>query len=188
MLDRAISAIRSARRWLLAITRPASVTLVSATVLDLTRSRRALVAENALLRHQLVVLSQTAGLRPQFSFSDRALMVLLARVNPAWRDALMVVKPETLLSWHRNLFRIVWRRKSRSKGRQPRITPETIELINQMARDNRLWGAERIRGELLKAGINVSKRTIQKYMRAVRGPRGGGQGWSTFLRNHAHQT
>ena len=87
MLDRAISAIRSARRWLLAITRPASVTLVGATVLDLTRSRRALVAENALLRHQLVVLSQTAGLRPQFSFSDRALMVLLARVNPAWRDA-----------------------------------------------------------------------------------------------------
>ena len=110
-------------------------------------------------------------------------MILLARANPAWRDTLMVVKPETLLSWHRNLFRIVWRCKSRPKGRQPRITPETIELIKQMARDNHLWGAERIRGELLKPGIQGCKRTIQKHMDAVRPRRGGGQDWRTFMSN-----
>ena len=100
----------------------------------------------------------------------------------------MLVKPATLLTWHRNLFKIVWRRKSRPKGRPPCITPETIKLIQQMARDNGLWGAERIRGELLKLGIRVCKRTIQKHMDAVRPPRGGGQDWSTFLRNHADQT
>ena len=100
----------------------------------------------------------------------------------------MVVKPETLLSWHRSLFRIVWRRKSRPKGRKPRISQETIKLIKKMARDNRLWGSERIRGELLKLGIKVSKRTIQKHMRSVRPRRGGGQDWSTFLHNHMDQT
>jgi len=185
MLDLAISAVRRARSWLLAVTSPSSSTTAAATVLDLTRSKRALVAENALLRHQLVVLARTAG-RPRLSTWDRTVMVLLARATPAWRDALMVVKPETVLSWHRSLFRIVWRRKSRPRGRKPRITPETVELIKQMARDNP-WGAERIRGELLKLGIKVSKRTIQKYMHAVRPPRGGGQDWSTFLHNHLHQ-
>ena len=148
----------------------------------MTRSRPALAAENALLHHQLVVLARTAG-RPRLSTWDRAVMVLLARANPAWRDALMVVLPETVLSWHRSLFRIVWRRKSRPKGRQPRITPEVVELIKQMAKDNP-WGSVRIRGELLKLGIRVSKRTIQKYMRSVRPPSSGGQDWSTFLHNH----
>ena len=186
MLDLVLSAVRRARSWLLAVTRPSSITTAAATVLDLTRSKRALVAENALLRHQLVVLARTAG-RPRLSTWDRTVMVLLARATPAWRDALMVVKPETVLSWHRSLFRIVWRRKSRPKGRKPRITPETVELIKQMARDNP-WGAERIRGELLKLCIKVSKRTIQKHMHAVRPPRGGGQDWSTFLHNHLHQT
>ena len=187
MLDLAISAVRRARSWLLSVTRPSSITTAAATVLDLTRSKPTLIAENALLRHQLVVLARTAG-RPRLSTWDRTVMVLLARATPAWRDALMVVKPETLLSWHRSLFRIVWRRKSRTKGRQPRITPDTIELIKQMARDNRLWGAERIRGELLKLGIKASKRTIQKHMRSVRPPRGGGQDWGTFLYNHMDQT
>ena len=185
MLDLAISALRRARRWLLTITRPASITTVVATALDLTRSKRALVVENALLRQQLVVLARASG-RPRFTAWDRALMVLLARLVPGWQDALHLVKPQTLLSWHRRLFCLVWRRRSRPRGRQPRITPETVALIKQMARDNP-WGAERIRGELLKLGIKVSKRTIQKHMRAVRPPRGGGQDWSTFLHNHAHQ-
>jgi putative transposase len=181
-----VHAVKRARCWFLSVTRPTVMTATSATVLDLTRSKPTLVAENALLRHQLVVLARTAG-RPRLSTWDRAIMVLLAKANPAWRDTLMVVKPETLLHWHRSLFRIVWRHKSRPKGRQPHITPETVELIKQMARDNP-WGAERIRGELLKLGIRVSKRTIQKYMRAARGPRIGGQTWSTFLNNHADQT
>ena len=180
-------AVKRVSCWIAAATKPGPKTTACASVLDFTRTKRSLVAENALLRHQLVVLSRTAG-RLRLSTWDRAAMVLLACLNPAWRDAFMVVKPKTLLTWHRNLFKIGWRRKSRPKGRQPRITPETIELIKQMARDNRLWGAECIRGELLKLGIRVCKRTIQKYMRTARGPRNGGQTWSTFLHNHADQT
>lgn len=98
-----------------------------------------------------------------------------------------MIKPGTLLSWHRSLFRLVWRRTSRPRGRKPRITPETVERIKQMARDNP-WGAERIRGELLELGIKVSTRTIQNPMRAVQPPRGGGQDWSTFPHNHLQQT
>jgi transposase InsO family protein len=88
-----------------------------------------------------------------------------------------------LLRWHRDLFRHYWRRKSRKKDRKSRIAPETIALIRQMAKENLLWGAERIRGELLKLDIEVSKRTIQKYLPKVR--RQSGRTWATFLKNHA---
>jgi transposase InsO family protein len=162
------------------------MTTTGAAISDLTRSKRSLMAENAFLRHQLVVLSRGSN-RPRITQWDRTIMVLLARMLPNWRDTLLTVKPETLLNWHRNLFRIVWRRKSRPKGKPTHISQETIELIKQMARDNRLWGAERIRGELLKLGIRVSKRTVQKYMRDAKGPRGGGQTWTTFLHNHVDQ-
>ena len=82
----------------------------------------------------------------------------------------MIVQPETLLAWHRQLFRLFWRHKSKAKSTHSKVAAETIALIKQMARDNRLWGAERIRGELLKLDIHVCKRTIQKYMRHVRTP------------------
>jgi hypothetical protein len=87
--------------------------------------------------------------------------------------------------FHRELFRIFWKRKSKVHARKPRLSPETISLIKEMAVHNRLWGAERIRGELLKLDIRVSKRTIQKYMRHSRSKRPSGQNWRTFLRNHA---
>jgi hypothetical protein len=87
----------------------------------------------------------------------------------------------------RELFRLYWKRKSKAATHQPKVAAETIALIRQMAKDNRLWGAERIRGELLKLGIRVCKRTIQKYMRTVRTHQPRGQKWSTFLRNHAAQ-
>jgi transposase InsO family protein len=96
------------------------------------------------------------------------------------------VQPDTLLRWHRELFRY-WKRKSKAASRKPKVAEETIALIRQMAKENRLWGAERIRGELLKLGIHVCKRTIQKYMRHVRTQQSQGQKWSTFLRNHASQ-
>ncbi len=96
-----------------------------------------------------------------------------------------LVQLETLLRWHRELFRIFWKRKSKVHARKPRLSPETISLIKEMAAHNRLWGAERIRGELLKLDIRVSKRTIQKYMRHSRSKRPSGQNWRTFLRNHA---
>ncbi len=113
---------------------------------------------------------------------------MLARLVPTWRNATLLVQPDTILRWHRRGFPLLRRRRSKPTGAQPRISPETIALIDKMVRNNRLWGAERIRGELLKLGTRVSKRTIQKHMHRVRGPRPPSQRWSTFLRNHAHET
>jgi transposase InsO family protein len=114
---------------------------------------------------------------------DRVRLVLLARLTEFWQQALHIVQPDTLLRRHRDLFRRYWRSKSKPMKRDPRISTETIELINQITSENRLWGAERIRGELLKLGVKVSKRTIQKYMLKERQNRSG-QTWSTFLKNH----
>ena len=115
------------------------------------------------------------------------LLVLLARLVRTWKQALIIVQPDTLLRWHRELFRLYWKRRSKASSHQPKVATETIALIREMATNNRLWGAERIRGELLKLGIRVCKRTIQKYMRNVRSRQPRGQKWSTFLRNHAAQ-
>jgi len=97
------------------------------------------------------------------------------------------VQPDTLLRWHRELFRRYWRRKSRvaAPAHRPPLAPETVALIREMAEANCLWGAERIRGELLKLDIRVAKSTIQRYLRQARPPRRAGQLWATFLRNHA---
>ena len=160
-------------------------TVVGGVIADLTRSRRELIVENAFLRQQLIVASRGVK-RPNFRRHERGLLVLCARLLAGWRRALLLVKPETLLRWHREGFRRFWRRKSRSSGRrEPRIAPDLVALIERMAAENRLWGAERIRGELLKLGVRVAKRTVQRYMRRVRpaAPRGG-QSWRTFLRNH----
>ena len=160
--------------------------LVCAVSIDAVRPRSALVAENALLRQQILVLRRAAPSRPRLHAEDRLILVFLARLNTAWRDALHVVKPDTLLRWHRDLFTLLWRHKSRRRGARGRLRVELIDLIQAMATANGLWGAERIRGELLKLGIRVSKRTVQQYMRSVR-PRGQhGQTWGTFLRNHTH--
>jgi transposase InsO family protein len=163
-------------------TKPVTPALVAGILSDTKRSRADLVAENALLRHQLIVLRRQVK-RPQVTPADRTRLVLLARCTRFWQQALHIVQPDTLLRWHRDLFRLYWRRKSHKKELQPRINPETIALIKRMAQENRLWGAERIRGELLKLGIKVSKRTIQKHMPKVR--RQSSQTWATFLKNHA---
>src|SRR5690606_14345019 len=118
-----------------------------------------------------------------FRSVDRFLLVLAAALTRTWRDSLILVKPETVLRWHRKGFRLFWKRKSQTKIPMARISSELAELIRRMARENRLWGAERIRGELLKLGFRVAKRTVQRHMRVDRTP-GDGQGWSTFLRNH----
>src|SRR6478735_1251698 len=102
---------------------------------------------------------------------------------------LVVVRPETVLRWHRAGFRLCWRRQSRPRSSpKPKVAAETIALIRKMAAANRLWGADRIRGELLKLDIRVSKRTIQRYLRQPRPPCPHGQTWATFLRNHARET
>jgi hypothetical protein len=153
---------------------------------DAVRPRSELIAENALLRQQLIVVRRQIK-RPILNATGRIIMVLLARLHKAWRDALHLVKPDTLLRWHRDMFKLIWRRKSRFRGAQPRrLSRDTIELITTMVRDNATWGAERIRGELLKLGIRVSKRTIQKYMKRALPPQERGQTWKTFLENHAY--
>ena len=182
----ASAALRAARDYLSAATKPAAPALLAGVLTDLTRSKPELVAENAFLRQQLIVLRRCVK-QPRCTPAERALLVLLASRVRAWRSALAIVQPDTLLRWHRRLFCLVWRRKSRPgpPGRAPRTSPETIALIREMATANRLWGAERIRGELLKLDIRVAKWTIQKYLRDARPPRHTDQRWATFLRNHA---
>ena len=119
-----------------------------------------------------------------FTQHDRFRLVLLARFTRFWKQALHIVQPDTLLRWHRDLFRFYWRMKSKRKQNKPKIPPETIDLIRKMANENRLWGAERIRGELLKLGIKVCKRTIQKYMPKERKSPSSSQTWATFVKNH----
>jgi putative transposase len=117
------------------------------------------------------------------------LLVLLARKLSSWKQALMIVQPDTLLRWHRDLFRWFWKPKSRSRrsGGRPPLTQETIALIKHMAQENHSWGTERIRGELLKLGIRVSTNAIRKCLKQVRPPGSSKQNWGTFLRNHATQ-
>ncbi len=184
--DTGRAALSGLRRRVLAATRPAAAIPLAGVLADLQRSKSELVAENALLRQQLLVLRRSVK-RPRCRPADRALLVLLASRVRAWRQALLIVQPDTLLRWHRQLFRAFWRRKSRAtpRARRAKVSEETIALIREMAVANRLWGAERIRGELQKLDIRVAKWTVQKYMRAARPPRSAGQSWATFLRNHA---
>ena len=180
------AAAHSLRRRLLAATRPTTAPLVVGTLADLARSKPTLVAENALLRHQLAILRRSVK-RPRCTPTDRALLVLLASRICTWRQSLLIVRPDTLLHWHRQLLRGYWRRKSRATApaHRPPLAADTVALIRELAAANRLWGAERIRGELLKLDIRVARSTIQRYLRDARPPGRGGQSWATFLRNHA---
>ena len=166
-------------------TRPTSRSLFVGTWNDLTRTKAELIAENALLRQQLIILRRQVK-HPLCTRFDRLLLLLLARAARNWKQALYIVQPDTLLGWHRHAFRWFWRQRSKPASTKPKIAAETISLIQTMALNNRLWGAERIRGELLKLGIHASKRTIQKYMHQPR-VRPSSQTWSTFLHNHAHE-
>jgi len=164
--------------------KPATLSLISGVLSDLTRSRADLIVENALLRQQLIVLNRQVK-RPLLTHRDRFCLVLLARCTRFWKQALHIVQPDTLLRWHRELFRFYWRWKSKGKQNKPKIPPEMIELIRKMANENHLWGAERIRGELLKLGIKVCKRTIQKYLPKVSESISSSQTWATFVKSHA---
>jgi len=173
---------RILRRW----TKPRNDAPVLNTPLDLTRSKTELMIENALLRQQLVVLNRHTK-RPALSWRDRALFVFLASKLRTWKQALHIVQPDTVLRWHRDLFRRIWRRKSKSEGKpgRPPLSDEVVAPIKRMARENHTWGAKRIRGELKKLGIEVATSTIQRYLRDIRGPLASKQTWATFLCNHA---
>jgi transposase InsO family protein len=147
------------------------------------KSKIRLEAENATLRHQLVVLRRKLKGRAHLTNNDRWFFVQLYRWFPSILPALMIVRPETLVRWHRAGFRCYWRWKSRRRGGRPPIEAELRALIRQMSRENLLWGAPRIHGELLKLGFELAQSSVAKYMVKHRGP--PDQGWRTFLRNHA---
>jgi transposase InsO family protein len=147
------------------------------------KTQAQLEAEIFLLRHQLSMLRQRVPTRPKLTLADRLLFVWLYRLFPSVLDAVTIVQPETVIRWHRKGFRLYWRWKSRSRGGRPRIPGEIRRLIREMSLANRLWGAPRIHGELLKLGIDVAQSTVAKYM--ARCGRGRSQTWKTFLDNHS---
>ncbi len=146
------------------------------------RTHTDLALENLALRQQLALLRHRSK-RPRFGGLDRAFWVWLSRRWAGWRDALHVVRPETVIRWHRQGFRAFWTWKSRS-GRmgRPSVGSEVAKLVRTMALANPLWGAPRIHGELLKLGFNVSQRTVARLM--PRRPKPPSQTWRTFLQNH----
>jgi len=157
--------------------------LLTCVLMSLLKSRGRLEAEVVFLRHQLNVLRRAAPPRLRFTSMDRLVFVWLYRLYPSLINAVGIIKPATLLRWHRGGFRLYWRWKSRSLGGRPKISRETRRLIREMSLANPLWGAPRIHGELLKLGIEVGETTVAKYM--IKGRRPSHQTWRTFLRNHA---
>lgn len=157
--------------------------LIGWAVVDLLRSRAALEAEIWALRHQINVLRRGAPKKLSFNGIDRLIFVALYRLFPRVCDALAIVKPDTIVRWHRAGFRLYWRLKSRRRGGRPRVSAAIRQLIREMSIANPLWGAPRIHGELLKLGIDIGQTSVAKYMVRRRGS--PSQGWKTFLRNHA---
>ncbi len=151
------------------------------TLRAVMRCQRDLVIENLALRQQLAVLKHRHS-RPRLTDADRVFWVVLSQIWAGWRETLHVVRPGTIVRWHRQGFRYYWHWKSRRRGR-PRIDPEIRHLIRRMCQSNPIWGAPRVHGELLKLGIDVSEATVSKYMIKRRGP--PSQTWRTFLANHA---
>jgi len=147
------------------------------------KSESRLEAENAVLRHQLMVLRRKMLGRVPLTNTDRWFLVQLYRWFPSVLQVITIVQPETIVRWHRAGFRLYWRWKSRPRGGRPQIEADLRALIRRMSIENPLWGAPRIHGELLKLGFEVAQSSVAKYMVKRCGP--PSQGWRTFLRNHA---
>ena len=147
------------------------------------KSKSRLEAENAALRHQLIVLQRRVRGRVQLTNGDRLYLVQLYRWFPSVLNAITIIRPETLIRWHRAGLRLYWRWKSRPLGGRPQIDADLRALIRRMSAENLRWGAPRIHGELLKLGFEVAQSSVAKYMVRRCGP--PSQGWCTFLCNHA---
>jgi transposase InsO family protein len=138
--------------------------------------------ENLALRHQLGVLQRSVK-RPKLTAADRFLWAWLSRAWADWRSALVIVKPETVIAWHRQGFRLFWTWKVwHGHAGRPTVSREVRDLLRKMSRENPLWGAPRIHGELLKLGIDIGETSVGKYM--VRHRKPPSQTWRTFLENH----
>ena len=149
------------------------------------RTRTQLQLEILFLRKQLeIALRSSPKLR--LRRIDRVFLSVMTDLFADWKEALLIVKPETLIKWHRQGFKLYWRWKSRHGIGRPKIPQEQIDLIRQMANENSTWGAPRIHGEMLKLGFDISESSVIRYM--PKKPRkGNGQRWKTFLQNHASQ-
>jgi len=157
--------------------------IILGTLRSTIRSHRDLALENLALRQQLATLKIRCP-RPRLRDSDRMFWVVLSQIWPGWTGVLHIVRPDTVVRWHRQGFRYYWRWKSRRHGR-PRIDQETRQLVRKMCSANPLWGAPRIHGELLKLGIEVSQATVSRYMLRRYCP--PSQNWRAFLRNHSKE-
>jgi hypothetical protein len=151
---------------------------------SLIAPRTSLVAENLALRQQLAVLNRKIH-RPQLRRRDRFFWVILSQLWKNWREVLIIVKPETVIKWHRQGFKLYWRWKSKAQVGRPKIDKEIHELIKRMSLENPLWGTPRIQSELRLLGFDLAESTVAKYR--VKGSASPSQTWKTFLSNHAKQ-
>ena len=172
--------------WLLDTLRAMTSVLLSLvqTVRDSLRARAALHIELLALRHQLRVQERSRRPRVRLTRLDRLLWVWLARTWTDWRSALVIVKPQTVIAWHRQGFRLFWTWKCRRRTGRRGVPADIRALIRTMSAANPLWGAPRIHGELLKLGIDVGQSSVAKYMVRRQPP---SQTWKTFLANHLVQ-
>ena len=165
---------------------PTSLVTLLVLLRSFLRSRVDFQLENLALRHQIGVLQRSLKKRPKLTSMDRLLWASLSRIWRDWRSALVIVKPETVVDWHRMGFRLFWTWKvRRGQPGRPAIARETRDLIRRMSRENPTWGAPRIHGELLKLGIDIGESSVTKYMVRCRKP--PSQTWRTFLDNHVSQ-
>src|SRR6202161_1247477 len=153
--------------------------LIWSAMVLLLRSRASLAAEILVLRHQINILRRHSPKRQTFSAMDRLIFAGLYQLAPTVLNALAVLKPDTVIKWHRAGFRSYWRWRSRRRGGRPTLPTEIRKLIREMSIANPLWGAPRIHGELLKLGVDIGQTSVAKYMVRRRDP--PSQGWRTFL-------
>ena len=158
---------------------------IARLLITLASRHRSLVFENLALRQQLAVYRRTHP-KPTVRWSDRLFWVGLRLAWPDWKSALEIVRPTTVIGWHRRGFAWYWTRRSRPRGGRPQVLADVRRLTREMALANPLWGAPRIHGELLKLGFEVSERTISRLMPRRRTP--PSQTWRTFLENHVGST
>jgi transposase InsO family protein len=176
------------RRWTLKVLRQflglalSALHILAVAAMANFKSRATLQLENLALRHQVGVLRRSVK-RPRLSSADRLLWTWLCEVWSDWRSALVIVQPQTVIAWHRKGFRLFWSWKVRhGRSGRPPVSKELRELNRKMSRDNPLWGAPRIHGELLKLGIDIGETSVGKYIIRRRKP--PSQTWRTFLENH----
>ena len=147
------------------------------------RGRSDIALEVLALRQQVAVLKRKQP-RPRLNPSDRFFWAILRRCWSRWRDVLVIVRPETVVGWHRAGFRLYWRWRSRPRGGRPKITEEIRVLIRRLAEENPGWGAPKIHGELQKLGFIVAERSVARYLRVIRWRGDPAKRWLTFLQNH----